>query len=86
MLEKTIGKLELLAIHAYRTISHPLYATLDKAHLHVFKCRYEPSCSQYAEDAIKEWGAYKGTVLGFKRILRCSPSGGHGYDPVPKKN
>ena len=48
-------------------------------------CRYLPTCSQYAIDAIKTWGPIKGTWLGIKRISKCHPFGGHGYDPVPKK-
>jgi len=48
-------------------------------------CRFEPSCSQYMIDAINEWGPLKGTWLGLKRIARCHPWGGHGHDPVPKK-
>ena len=50
------------------------------------KCRYEPSCSQYAVEAIEEWGVFKGVWMGAKRIGRCHPWGGHGYDPVPRKN
>lgn len=46
-------------------------------------CRYTPSCSEYAVQAIHKYGAFKGGWLGFKRILRCHPWGGHGYDPVP---
>ncbi len=46
-------------------------------------CRYTPSCSQYATEAITKYGAIKGLWLGLKRILRCHPWGGHGYDPVP---
>jgi putative membrane protein insertion efficiency factor len=49
-------------------------------------CRFEPSCSQYMVDAINEWGVLKGIWLGLKRIGRCHPWGGHGHDPVPKKN
>jgi putative membrane protein insertion efficiency factor len=47
------------------------------------KCRYTPSCSQYTMDAIKKYGPIKGVFLGAKRISRCHPGGGHGYDPVP---
>ena len=53
-------------------------------------CRYSPTCSQYTIEALKEWGPWKGSLLGIKRISRCHPWGGHGYDPVPlskkKKN
>lgn len=46
-------------------------------------CRYSPTCSAYALEAIKNHGPWKGTWLATKRILRCHPWGGHGYDPVP---
>ncbi|MGZ3899938.1 MAG: membrane protein insertion efficiency factor YidD [Bacteroidia bacterium] len=46
-------------------------------------CRYTPSCSEYSIEAIKKYGALKGSWLGLKRILKCHPWGGHGYDPVP---
>ena len=45
-------------------------------------CRYHPTCSHYMIDAIDEWGM-KGVWLGLKRIGRCHPWGGHGFDPVP---
>ncbi len=48
-------------------------------------CRYSPTCSQYMIEAVNEWGPLKGTWLGLKRIGRCHPWGGHGHDPVPKK-
>ena len=46
-------------------------------------CRYEPSCSQYAIEALREHGPFTGLLLGTKRILSCHPWGGHGHDPVP---
>ncbi|MCI5716124.1 MAG: membrane protein insertion efficiency factor YidD [Bacteroidales bacterium] len=46
-------------------------------------CRFIPTCSQYALEAIKKYGPFKGGFLAIKRILRCNPWGGSGYDPVP---
>lgn len=46
-------------------------------------CRYTPTCSEYAIIAIKKYGVFKGGWLTVKRICRCHPWGGHGYDPVP---
>lgn len=50
-----------------------------------YACRFEPTCSVYMIEAIKEHGILKGLYLGIKRICRCNPWGGHGHDPVPKK-
>lgn len=46
-------------------------------------CRFTPTCSQYAVEALQKHGALKGTYLAVRRILRCHPWGGSGYDPVP---
>lgn len=46
-------------------------------------CRYIPSCSAYAITAIERYGALSGGWMAAKRLLRCHPWGGHGYDPVP---
>lgn len=46
-------------------------------------CRYVPTCSEYAIEAINKYGVIKGTFLAVKRIFSCNPWGGSGYDPVP---
>ncbi len=46
-------------------------------------CRYTPTCSQYAKEALLKHGVIKGSRLSAKRILSCNPWGGHGHDPVP---
>ncbi|WP_046368445.1 membrane protein insertion efficiency factor YidD [Flavihumibacter petaseus] len=47
------------------------------------KCRYTPTCSHYALQALRKYGLWKGGWLAIKRIGRCHPWGGSGYDPVP---
>ncbi len=46
-------------------------------------CRFEPSCSAYADEALRVHGFWRGSLLALKRIGRCHPWGGSGYDPVP---
>ena len=64
------------AIGAYR-------ATLSKVLGN--RCRFSPSCSAYASEAIRTHGALLGTLLAGKRVLRCNPFGGSGLDPVPPR-
>ncbi|MBQ5955986.1 MAG: membrane protein insertion efficiency factor YidD [Clostridia bacterium] len=47
------------------------------------RCRFEPTCSQYAYESVTKYGVLKGGFLAFKRILRCNPFSKGGYDPVP---
>ena len=49
-------------------------------------CRHYPTCSNYAIEAIEEYGSIKGSFMAVKRILRCNPLGTSGYDPVKRKN
>ena len=46
-------------------------------------CRYTPTCSEYAMQALRKYGPFKGLWLAVKRLARCHPWGGSGYDPVP---
>jgi uncharacterized protein len=48
-------------------------------------CRYTPTCSQYMIEALREYGPLRGFWMGLKRLGRCHPWGGSGYDPVPKR-
>jgi putative membrane protein insertion efficiency factor len=49
-------------------------------------CRYLPTCSTYAEEAIRRFGAVRGSGLAVRRLARCHPWGGHGIDPVPDRS
>ncbi len=49
-------------------------------------CRFAPSCSAYAIEALTRYGAARGGWMAARRLARCHPFGGHGYDPVPEKN
>jgi len=46
------------------------------------KCKFHPTCSEYTKQAIEKYGAFKGSFIGIKRILRCNPFSKGGYDPV----
>ena len=46
-------------------------------------CRFTPTCSEYTKTAILRYGLVRGTIMGMRRILRCRPGGGFGFDPVP---
>ncbi|MBR1380341.1 MAG: membrane protein insertion efficiency factor YidD [Alphaproteobacteria bacterium] len=46
-------------------------------------CRFTPTCSEYTRIAISRYGIYRGVKMGMRRIARCRPGGGYGYDPVP---
>jgi putative membrane protein insertion efficiency factor len=69
-----MGLLLRALIWLYRMLVSPLIGP---------RCRYLPSCSEYASEAIGRHGALKGTVLAGLRLCRCHPWGGSGYDPVP---
>lgn len=46
-------------------------------------CRFQPTCSEYTLEALEKHGAFRGTLLSVRRLSRCHPWGGSGYDPVP---
>lgn len=69
-----IRKFFILLIRAYQRFISPIFPP---------SCRYTPTCSSYAIEALQKHGAIKGSWLALKRILSCNPWGGSGYDPVP---
>ena len=74
MIRKIIGYLFLGLIRFYQYGISPLFPP---------SCRYTPTCSQYAADAVRIHGPFKGGWMAIKRISSCHPWGGSGYDPVP---
>lgn len=46
-------------------------------------CRFTPTCSEYTVQAVQKHGVFRGIILGIRRISRCRPGGGFGYDPIP---
>ncbi len=66
-----------LPIRFYRLVVSPLIGS---------NCRFQPTCSEYALEALKTHGAFRGGWLAARRIVRCHPLGGSGYDPVPGKS
>jgi putative membrane protein insertion efficiency factor len=64
----------IILIKIYQLLVSPLFPS---------SCRYTPTCSHYTMEALKKYGLFKGGWLGIKRISRCHPWGGSGYDPVP---
>jgi putative membrane protein insertion efficiency factor len=64
----------IIIIKIYQVLVSPLFPS---------SCRYSPTCSHYTAEALKKHGLFKGGWLGIKRISKCHPWGGNGYDPVP---
>ncbi len=70
----------LRAIAIYRALLSPFLLALAGP-----ACRFEPSCSEYARQALAEHGPGRGLYLTMRRLMRCRPRGGWGYDPVPAR-
>ena len=73
-MKRIFSLLLIIPIKSYQIIISPLLGP---------SCRFTPTCSQYAVEAIQKYGPFKGSWLSFKRIIKCHPWGGSGYDPVP---
>ena len=74
---KFFTKLFCFLIRAYQKCISPLFPPV---------CRYTPTCSAYALEAIQKYGPGKGLLLAIRRILRCNPFHEGGYDPVPERD
>ena len=72
---KILTKIIIKIIKFYQYLISPLLGN---------NCRYLPTCSEYTVQSLKQFGIIKGLSLSSKRIMKCHPWGGHGYDPVPK--
>lgn len=72
-IKKGIASFFILFIRLYQILISPLLGA---------NCRFTPTCSQYGLQAIRKYGPFKGGWMALKRISRCHPWGGHGYDPV----
>lgn len=73
-----MNKIIILFLRLYKFLVSPV--------LRIFfgeGCRYNPTCSEYAIEALERYGTIKGVGLGVQRVLKCHPLGGSGYDPVP---
>ena len=76
MLNKVATFPLLILIRGYQLIISPLLGS---------NCRFMPTCSEYAIESLRSHGLIKGIYLTVKRIGKCHPWGGHGYDPIPTK-
>jgi hypothetical protein len=71
-----LARLASLPVHAYRLLVSPFLGR---------NCRFAPTCSEYALEALERHGALRGGWFALRRISRCHPWGGEGFDPVPPK-
>ncbi|MBQ8995885.1 MAG: membrane protein insertion efficiency factor YidD [Oscillospiraceae bacterium] len=76
MISRLVSKILIGIVRLYQMTLSPLLGR---------NCRYMPTCSQYMIGAIQIHGPIRGVWLGIRRLLRCNPFGGWGYDPVPPK-
>jgi uncharacterized protein len=74
ILKSLLTKFLVFLVRIYQRVLSPLLPP---------SCRYTPTCSQYAVEALKKHGPWRGLILSVRRFMRCHPWGGSGYDPVP---
>ena len=71
-----LARIVALPVRLYRLVVSPMLG---------MNCRFQPTCSAYALEALEKHGALRGTWLALRRVLRCFPGGRSGYDPVPER-
>ena len=71
-----LKKISIYLINLYQSAISPVIGGKST-------CRFIPTCSEYTKQSIEKYGIIRGVYMGFKRISRCRPGGGFGYDPVP---
>tara|TARA_Y100001970_G_C13876362_1_gene671625 strand:+ start:273 stop:530 length:258 start_codon:yes stop_codon:yes gene_type:complete len=76
-IKKIFISLLIFVIRCYQLVVSPILKT---------NCRFLPTCSEYAIISLKDHGIFRGSYLSLKRILKCHPLGGEGYDPVPQNS
>ena len=74
MIKKIVLYPILLLIKIYQTLLSPILPST---------CRYSPTCSEYTKQSLIKFGLIKGGLISIKRIIKCNPWGGNGYDPIP---
>src|SRR5919201_5764530 len=72
--DTVLAVLVLACLRTYKVLISPLFTGC---------CRYHPSCTDYMAEVVRTHGSLRGTWLGLRRLSRCRPLGGHGFDPVP---
>jgi len=72
--DRVLAALVLACLRAYKLLISPLFTGC---------CRFQPSCADYMAEAVCTHGSVRGSWLGLRRLSRCRPLGGHGFDPVP---
>ena len=83
MIERALKWVVLTLIRVYQITVSPVLTVISGPG---GGCRFEPTCSRYFVEAVERFGLWRGGWLGLKRMARCHPWGGHGFDPVPPKD
>ncbi|MDP3779425.1 MAG: membrane protein insertion efficiency factor YidD [bacterium] len=84
-IDNRLAKIVLAGIRLYQKTFSPDHGVVS-AIFHVSRCRFFPTCSDYAIQSLRQYGLVRGTMLSLKRIARCNPMCAGGYDPILKNS